>query len=504
MDSLYYCPVSARLTSSNVELFTPNDTPIRRFEPKSAALRAVLEDVKVSVSGEVEAASDACFAAFARTEGGVVLVSRNAFGGDDLERITDELLLAGGRPDISGILRSMVSSDGHVIVIIDYQPFVMRADNAEHAEALVEDLQRIHQAGLVHGGINERFLNAENPAGRRVFGVGLSETYAAWRRAEGLALGELRADPRFASPAELRGEPASERGDNFALAAAILCEVQGPGDAIPALDPVQGINALLAKSGQRDVLVAYAQKISDKRVRDYLIGMMDTPKEPDPRLWRIAMLVVSGLSALMLLWLIIPSGKQEGTLPPVTPVSAALGVECVGNAVSIVDGRCQPSEGYGRCGTGTRYDADSRTCMLAEVKDSEETDEAVADAPGAEPIPQGPYIHPVLTCEEGQRRIEGRFSFGNDDINFSQVERTQLARLAAQCGGPGSVVYYVSSPDLEARANTIFDEFRSSTTCGTRCRETMPADPTAVLYVPYIGLLDRSIDHYLFFHCCPG
>lgn len=504
MDSLYYCPVSARLTSSNVELFTPNDTPIRRFEPKTAALRAVLEDAKVAVSGELDAASDACFTAFASNEGGVVLVSRNAFGGDDLERITDELLLAAGRPDISGIVRSLISSDGHVIVVVDYQPLVARADNAEHAEALVEDLQAIHQAGLVHGGVNERFLNAENPAGRRVFGVGLSETYAAWRRAEGLALGELRADPRFASPAELRGEPASQRGDNFALAATILCEVQGPGDAIPALDPVQGINALLAKSRQRDVLVAYAQKISDKRVRDYLIGMMDAPKETDPKLWRIAMLVVSGLSALMLLWLVIPSGKQAPTPTQITQVAEAHGVECVGTAVSIVDGRCQPSEGYGRCGPGTRYDAESRTCKLAETDENAEADAAVVDAPGAEPLPPGPFIHPVLTCDEGQRRVEGRFSFGNDDITFSQVERTQLSRLAAQCGGPGSVVYYVSNPDLEARANTIFDEFRSSTTCGERCREVMPADPTAVLYVPYIGLLDRSIDHYLFFHCCPS
>lgn len=503
MDSLYFCPVSARLSSSSFELFTPNDTPIRRFETKPAPWREALEQVKISVGGEIEAASDACFAAFSSNEGGIVLVSRVAFAGDDLERITDELLLAAGRPDLSGILRSLVSPSGHVVVVVDYQPIAERADSAEHAEALVENLQALHQAGLVHGGINERFLNPGSPAGRRVFGVGLSETYAAWRRVQGLALGELRADPRFASPPELRGEPASAAGDNFALAATILCEVQSPGAAIPALDAVQGINALLAKSRQRDVLVAYAQDISDKRVRDYLIGMMEPVKEADPKMWRIAMLAVSGLCALMLLWLVIPSGPQVN-VAPAAPAAVAHGVECAGAAVSIVDGRCEPSAGYGRCGTGTRFDEASRTCKVVAVEGEEIAEAEPAELPGADALPAGPFIHPVLTCGENQRRVEGRFSFGNDDITFSQVERTQLARLAMQCGGPASIVYYVSNPNLESRANTIFDEFRSSTTCGTKCREAMPADPTAVLYVPYIGLLDRAVDHYLFFHCCPA
>lgn len=501
MDSLYYCPISARLSSSSFELLTPNDTPIQRFEPSTDTLRAAVESAKLSVGSELDAATDAAFAAFAMNEGGAALVSRIAYGADDLERITDELLVAAGRPDLSGILRSLVTPEGHVIVVVDYVPTASRVMSEEHAEALVADLHALHDAELLHGGLNERFLNPEATAGRRVFGVGLSEAYAAWRRAQSIAIGELRADPRFASPAELRGEPASVAGDQFALVAAILCEIQDPGEANPALDAVQGINALLDKARQRDVLVAIAQRVGDKRVREYLIGMMGPKRAADPRVWRIAMLAMSGISALMLLWLVIPSGKKQDP-PPAAPVAIATAVECAGGAVSVVDGQCEPSEGYGRCGAGTVYDPGSKTCVIDDTVLAEGDDAAAEELPGAEPITGGPHIHPVLSCEEGQRRVEGRFSFGNDDLRFTPVERSQFARLATQCGGPASVVYYLGKPELESRANTTFDEFRSSTTCGSRCREVMPADPTAVLYIPYIGRVDRSMDHYLFFHCC--
>lgn len=501
MDSLYYCPISARLSSSSFELLTPSDTPIQRFEPSADTLRAALASANLSVGTELDAATDAAFAAFSMNEGGAALVSRVAYGADDLERITDELLIAAGRPDLSGILRSLVTPEGHVIVVVDYLPTPSRVTSEERAEALVADLHALHDAELLHGGINERFMNPEAAAGRRVFGVGLSEAYAAWRRSQSLAIGELRADPRFASPSELRGEPASVAGDQFALVAAILCEIQDPGEANPALDAVQGINALLERARQRDVLIAIAQRIGDKRVREYLIGMMGPKRTADPRVWRIAMLAISGLSALMLLWLVIPSGKMQDP-PPAAPVAVATAVECAGGAVSVVDGLCEPSEGYGRCGAGTIYDGSSKTCVLddAEMADVEEA--LAEEMPGAEPITGGPHIHPVLACEEGQRRVEGRFSFGNDDLRFTPVERSQLARIVAQCGGPASVVYYLGKPDLESRAHTTFDEYRSSTSCGSRCREAMPADPTAVLYIPYIGRIERSMDHYLFFHCC--
>ena len=337
MDSLYFCPISARLSNSSFELFTPNDTPIQRFEAHRDGLRVALEAAKLNASSEIDTASDACFAAFSLSEESTALVSRIAFEGEDLERITDELLLAAGRPDVSGILRSMITPQGHVVVVVDYLPIAQRSESAEHAEALVEDLEAMHAAGLLHGGLNERFVNPEHPAGRRIFGVGLSETYAAWRRSQKLAIGELRADPRFASPNELRGAPASHAGDNFALAAVVLCEAQSSGDAIPALEPVQGINALLAKSRQRDTLVEYAKSIDDKRVREYLVAMMGPKRVSDPKAWRIAMLVMSGFTALMLLWLIIPSGKTSESSAPQT-VAMVQGVECVGAAVSIIDG----------------------------------------------------------------------------------------------------------------------------------------------------------------------
>lgn len=505
MDSLYYCPVSGRFSNSSFELYTPADTPIRRFEHASATLRDVLDASKVRVASELPEASDACLAAFSSPDGGAVLVSRHAFGSDDLERISDELLLAAGRPDLTGIRYAKLSPTGHVIVVVDYLPIAAIASTAEHAEALIADLTALHDAGLVHGGLNERFLNPELSAGRRVFGVGLSETYAAWRRAEGLAVGDLRADPRFASPVELAAGPASVVGDNFALAAVILGEIQGPGQQIPALDAVQGINNLLAKATQREQLVGYLSTIGDKRVRASLASMLEPPREADARLWRLAIAATLGVVALMLLWL-VTRPDPEIQLPANTAHAAVSGVECAGPGVSIVEGRCEPSEGYGRCGHGTRFDAASRTCVSASDKPVAQQGDAAApedEDVAAEALPAGPYIHPVLTCEDGKRRIEGRFSFGNDDITLSQVERVQLSRLALQCGGPASVVYYTSNPSLEARANTIYDEFRSSSTCNGKCREAMPADPTAVLYVPYIGMLDRSISHYLFFHCCP-
>lgn len=505
MDSLYYCPVSGRFSSSSFELYTPADTPIRRFENAAAGLRDVLDTAKVRVASELPDGSDACLAAFASPDGGTVLISRHAFGSDDLERISDELLLAAGRPDISGVRSAKLSPTGHVIVVIDYVPAAAIAASAEHAEALLADLRTIHDAGLVHGGINERFLNPEHSAGRRIFGVGLSETYAAWRRAEGLSVGDLRADPRFASPEELTSAPASIAGDSFALAAVILCEVQGAGQQIPPLEAVQGINNLFHKAAQRELLVGYLANVGDKRVRASLTAMLEPAREPDPRLWRMIVAVALGVVVLMLLWLVTRPDPAVHVAPNAAQ-AAFTGVECAGPGVAAIDGRCEPAEGYGRCANGTTYDPALRACVAASAQPVAQNGEAAAaeeTVVAAEALPAGPYIHPVLTCGDGVRRVEGRFSFGNDDINLSQVERVQLSRLAAQCSGPASVVYYMSSPTLESRTNTIYDEFRSSSTCTGKCREVLPADPTAVLFVPYIGLLDRSISHYLFFHCCP-
>lgn len=498
MDTLYFCPVSARFSSSSFELFTPNDTPIERFKPTDVDLVAILESLKISVQQENAAASDACFAAFPLQGDQHVLISRAPFDAADLERITDELFAAASAPELTGIVRTAISATGHVVVQVDYVPDDAPVISAEHAASVVSELQALHEHGLIHGGLNERFLHPEHPAGRRIFGVGLSETYAAWRRQQGLKLGELRADPRFASPADLRGELASFESDNFALAATILSEIAEDKSNTPALDPVQGVNALLHKARQRETLVERAHAVGDRRVKDELLTMMAPPKTPDLRMWRITVLLVSGLSALMLLWLVIPSSPHHKDAP--ADLAALNTVQCRGSSVSIVEGKCQPSDAYARCGEGTVMDSEQRLCVPVPTDAHEEEERAEREQTDEDASYD--TIHPVLECPGNARPLSNNFSFGNDDLNLTQGERTRLSRLTSQCSGEASVVYYVSNPELESRTHTIYKEFRSSTSCGERCREALPEEPTAVVYVPYIGSIERSADHYLFFECC--
>lgn len=498
MEQLYFCPISARFSTSSFELLTPNDTPIERFEQPDADLRAILASEQLKVQEEHPEASDACMAAYALDGERYALISRHPYAADDLERITDELFLAAGFPELSGIQQSLVTKEGHIVLVTDYAPIAQEISTAEHAANVISDLRALQDAGLVHGGINERFLHPEHPAGRRIFGLGLSELYAAWRRNQGLQLGDLRADPRFASPEDLRGEPATSQSDGFALAATLLSETAEDSSTTPALDPVQGVNALLQKAGQKERLIEEANAIGDRRVKDDLLAMMTPPKTPDLRIWRITVLIICGLSALMLLWLVIPSSPHhnEGT----TESAALQSVPCRGASVAIVDGQCAPGDAYARCGEGTVMDSDAGLCVpIAEEEAPEDAADETAEAPEEEDIDT---IHPVLECADDERSLSQSFSFGNDDLNLTQGERTRLSRFSAQCSGEASVVYYVSNPDLEARTHTIYKEFRSSTTCGSKCREALPEEPTSVVYVPYVGTIDRAADHYLFFECC--
>lgn len=498
MENLYFCPISARFSTSSFELLTPNDTPIERFERGDVDLAAILADENIKVQEEHAEASDACMAAFALDGERFALISRHPYSADDLERITDELFLAAGVPEQSGILQSLVSKNGHVILVVDHAPLAAEISTAEHAASVISDLQSLQEIGVVHGGINERFLNPDHPAGRRIFGLGLSELYAAWRRNQGVALGDLRADPRFASPADLRGEPASDESDSFALAATLLSETAEDSSNAAALEPVQGVNALLQKARQKDRLIAEANAIGDRRVKDDLLAMMHPPKTPDLRIWRITVLIVSGLSALMLLWLV--SSASPNSNDNARENAALQSVPCRGSSVAIVEGQCQPSDAYARCGEGTVMDAEAGVCVP--VATDEDSDEQLVETDESVEEETFDTIHPVLECNDSERSLSQNFSFGNDDLNLTQGERTRLSRFSTQCSGEASVVYYVSNPDLEGRTHTIYKEFRSSTSCGSKCREALPEELTAVVYVPYIGAIDRAADHYLFFECC--
>lgn len=499
MDNQYFCPVSARFSTSSFELLTPIDTPIERLKENPTNLVAILESLKFSVQQENPDATDACFAAYTLQGDQHVLISRSAFDATDLERITDELFSAASFPELTGILRAAVSPEGHVVVHLDHAPIAAPVTSAEHAASVLSELENLHNHALIHGGINERFLNPEHPAGRRLFGVGFSEAYAAWRRQQGLQLGDLRADPRFASAEDLRGEEATFQSDNFALAATILSEVAEEPSKTSALEAVQGVNALLQKARQRDVLTEQANAIGDRRIKDSLLAMMLPPKTPDLRIWRITVLIISGLSALMLLWLVIPSSPHHRERAD--DLSAPPAVQCRGASVAIVDGKCVPSDVYARCGEGTVLDSETRRCVAIVPEGQDEAQQEARTQESEQDIASD-TIHPVLECPGNARSLSAHFAFGNNDLNLTQGERTRLSRLTTQCSGEASVVYYVSNPELEARTHTIYKEFRSSTSCGERCRQALPEDPTAVVYVPYIGSIERSADHYLFFECC--
>src|SRR5262249_51455119 len=108
--------------------------------------------------------------------------------------------------------------------------------------SLIEQLAKAHHSGLRHGGINERWIGTDN----EVFGFGLAALYAAWRRRECGKIGMLMADPRFATPDELRGFPPSPDGDRYALAKLIAASFRATQSAEHGMSRrVLGANAFL-------------------------------------------------------------------------------------------------------------------------------------------------------------------------------------------------------------------------------------------------------------------
>ena len=511
-ESVLYCPVSGRFGSEELPWWSPSDAGPRRAELRPGELLSLLAELGERPGAESPAA-DAAFAAF--TSGAdTLLLSRRPFDADDLELITAELLAAAEHPALTGVRRAQVTPAGHVLVVLDHAPVPGPLQETGDVRALFADLSALHDAGLVHGGLNERFVNPQAPAGRRIMGVGLSEAYAAFRRQEGLAIGPLRADPRFASPAELRGEPASPAGDRFALAAVCVTEAQAAGEPTPAMDPIQGINAHLQRAAASEKLRAMAAGVGERAARTTLLQAFRPEREIDPRTVRLVLAGAIALLLLMQLWTMTrPAPRLE---VPQGTATASASMRCAGQGLTLVGDECRLASNVGRCGSGTRLDSATQSCVAdadlpADLdprdrsrdrdRDPAERDDRDSARAAAEP---GPYIHPVLACEGNSRMIEYKFSFSSSDINFTVGERSTLSRLTSQCAGQASIVYYTSLPGLESRASTIFDEFRSSSQCSGRCRDVMPEQPTAVLYIPYIGAIERPANHYMFFHCCAG
>ncbi len=499
-ESRFFCPVSARLTAGNAPLYTPIDVPPGRLGEDGPDLAEIAVEVGERIGIEDPASSDACFAAFAGSPG-VVLVSREPFDVLDLEEITADLIGAVAHRELTGVRRVQVTGSGHVFVWLDFQPVCGLVSTPGEIRALFDDLKALHAAGLVHGGINDRFINPSNPTGRRVFGTGLASAYAAWRRAAGIELGDLTADPRFASPGELSGEGPSEEGDRFALAAIAVTEMQA-GDDAGATAPVQGINAFLDRSGARASLLSRAEELGDRTASPILKAALEGAPPKSFPIWR------AGLAALAVL-LLAGQCMQVMRRPAPAPAPVIAGgevdpVRCNGPGVQLIGDECRLDANVGRCGDNTYFDPMSASC-LAIAPRREANDDPIDDTPRRRAdtgAVASAWIHPVMECNPSQRLIVEKISFSNDDINLSIGEKGTIARQAAYCQGEAEVIYYTSVPGLEDRARTIYEEFRSSSHCSDECRARLPEVPTAIVYVPYIGLIERANDHYLMFHCC--
>lgn len=516
-ESSYYCPLSGRFSDSELTLFNAVDAPIERLAERTRSAEDVADEVDERLGAYIDSASDALFDAFESARG-ALLVSRIAFEADDLVEICAELSAAAGRRELTGVLRSSLSKDGHLVVALSHIPTPGPVSEASEVQQLFADLEALHSAGLVHGGLNERFINPGATAGPRISGVGLSHAYAAWRRYQGFELAGLRADPRFAAPelieATFRDEVDDEllkRSDRFALATVILTEIQEPGAPGPAMDAVNGANALMHRAGKRGVWLELAQNVGDKKSGDLLRNAIEAASTaPDQRLWYYVAIAALALILLMQLWMVTrPDSSPEPTEGNTSGQSLSTsGAErsmdwCRGEGLRVVDDRCILAEGFAECGRGTRLDTETGQCVVADSRGESVADaDRVADAGGQVEDYGSTYIHPVLTCDENANRRGESFAFTDDDINFTQGEKYTLQRLTNGCNGPASIIYYMSDPSLEDRAQTIFNEFRSSSSCDDGCRSVMPESPTAVVYIPYIGMLERSNRHYMFFHCC--
>lgn len=299
-----YCQLSAAFATANKDVWlVPEDVTQGSFDSPTTPewLCGYLEQTfHVSGLRLDESISDACLCAFAGAKGGAWLATWDVYSGEDILEIWTGLAQALLRRTISKILEARVE-DGRILLHLEYQPVAgdpKDLADIKRSTKLLERLAAAHRSGLVHGGINQRWVSlSPHP---NIFGFGLAALYAAWRRGHGIKLGLLSADPRFASPDELMGETASARSDQFSLAALITAShltTHGLADKIPLR--VQGGNSFLDRIARtEDWVRALEGSTGEKKAREKLAVAISTGLAPDRErrrrwMWQAAILVLA-------------------------------------------------------------------------------------------------------------------------------------------------------------------------------------------------------------------
>jgi len=253
MSSRFYSPITGQIFEGKEGCpLHPEDAELREFTDEvknSENVKRVLKELYPEPPGkrwerEHDGATDACMACYVLSSGNIldppnyVMVSRKPFDEESIPLIWLDVASALTYARSSGMLEAGFE-DGHLWVKLNYEPKPSKGIGAsafERIEDAIKVLKEWHEKNLVHGGINERWLNFEPVAKYRIMGVGLAAAYAAWRRMNGVNTGLMIADPRYACPRELMGELSSPSFDYHALAATVFAydpnfanEDQGPG-----------------------------------------------------------------------------------------------------------------------------------------------------------------------------------------------------------------------------------------------------------------------------------
>jgi len=273
----YYCPVSARLgKEDNLLQLSAQDAKPKWFEEPSDAQIHTLSEIASAfvpkyedkVTNPVVDISDACCAGFELSSSKYLLISWEPFSREAAADIWMELMRAVEHSTESGVQAAALPHN-HLAVMLDYRPDAAKTNYPEMIEQyngygqFRYELDDLHNGGLVHGGINERWINTSHGKGRCIFGVGLSTAYSAWR-SRSLTLGNLVGDPRYASARELAGEAPCAAFDRHALAALMIafhCSKSNVKAAKPWRREINGPDAFLSRAPQGGFFLPYARKV---------------------------------------------------------------------------------------------------------------------------------------------------------------------------------------------------------------------------------------------------